>query len=261
MRKIIFLVLFCSFFAKSQCIEGDCDNGYGVYRFSEESYYDGNWKNGLRHGLGLDYAFDSINKKSGKKAFTKRLGVFEYGNLIEGTKEWFNGIFTNRSTFTYVSFIGKVKSKINLIEYPNQDSNIIKTLINGTEVFVISDKTVNGYYNVIDKVSAEEGYIDEKFIDLLKEVENNKEDFLTPSGLSNSIKISQITIHNDTDQVLNLKMGGTTYTFKPNQTKTIDIKPGEFSVFAWVIGANPYKGKQIIEAGQNYQKRFFITYN
>ena len=29
--------------------------------------------------------------------------------------------------------------------------------------------------NVIDKISAEEGYIDEKFIDLLDEVENIKE--------------------------------------------------------------------------------------
>ena len=261
MKKALFLFLFCSFFAMSQCVEGDCKNGYGVYKFSEESYYDGNWKNGLRHGFGLDYAFDSINKKTGKKAFTKRLGVFEYGFLIEGTKEWYNGIFPNKSTYTYESFIGKVKSKINLIEWPTTDSDIIKSLNSGAEVFIISDKTVNGYYNVIDKISAEEGYIDEKFIDLLNEVENIKRELFNPSGLSNSIKTSELLIFNDAEFDLNIKIAGLTHKISPKKTKKISVKPGEYTIFAWHTGAIPYKGKQTIEPGQNYEKTFIIVYN
>lgn len=38
-----------------QCISGDCANGYGVTVLSSGEVYEGNVKNGLRHGLGVNY--------------------------------------------------------------------------------------------------------------------------------------------------------------------------------------------------------------
>ena len=114
---------------------------------------------------------------------------------------------------------------------------------------------------MIDKISAEEGYIDEKFIDLLNEVENIKRELFNPSGLSNSIKTSELLIFNDAEFDLNIKIAGLTHKISPKKTKKISVKPGEYTIFAWHTGAIPYKGKQTIEPGQNYEKTFIIVYN
>ena len=35
----------------SQCIIGDCNNGFGEYNFEDSSKYEGYWKNGKFHGI------------------------------------------------------------------------------------------------------------------------------------------------------------------------------------------------------------------
>lgn len=42
-------------FAKSssaQCIVGNCENGYSVFKLENGDMYTGNWENGARHGYG-----------------------------------------------------------------------------------------------------------------------------------------------------------------------------------------------------------------
>lgn len=35
------------------CLEGDCDNGRGMYVFSDGSFYRGEWKDGFPDGFGI----------------------------------------------------------------------------------------------------------------------------------------------------------------------------------------------------------------
>lgn len=37
---------------KNECVSGDCSNGYGVYKFHSGLKYEGEWKDGKRHGKG-----------------------------------------------------------------------------------------------------------------------------------------------------------------------------------------------------------------
>ena len=55
----------------AQCIKGDCNNGYGTYRWESGDEYVGKWKDGKRHGQGT---FTSAN-----------------GKILKG--EWKNGDF------------------------------------------------------------------------------------------------------------------------------------------------------------------------
>lgn len=68
------------------CIEGDCDNGYGIYVWGSGEKYEGNWKNMLRNGKGKNY----------------------YANGDEYTGEWLNDM--KNGVGTYISKDGKTYS-------------------------------------------------------------------------------------------------------------------------------------------------------
>ncbi len=51
------LFLFLPFIMSAQCIEGDCENGKGTYKFRSGSVYSGQFQNGQFHGWGVcEYA-------------------------------------------------------------------------------------------------------------------------------------------------------------------------------------------------------------
>ena len=56
---------------EGECLEGDCDNGRGMYIFSDGSFYIGGWKGGFPHGL----------------------GTLKYINGFKDEGEWKRGIF------------------------------------------------------------------------------------------------------------------------------------------------------------------------
>jgi len=47
---ILFLFIFSN--AQSQCLEGDCQDGRGIFLFPGGSKYIGEWKNGQMNGMG-----------------------------------------------------------------------------------------------------------------------------------------------------------------------------------------------------------------
>jgi hypothetical protein len=67
MKKILFLafILFASAIPlesfgeeegcgeEGECIEGDCENGQGTYIFTDDSSYNGAWKDGVPDGSGI----------------------------------------------------------------------------------------------------------------------------------------------------------------------------------------------------------------
>jgi len=59
MKKAILLIILMTFLNSfSQCIDGDCDNGFGTYIYSDRSTYDryeGQWKNRKMNGTGKLY--------------------------------------------------------------------------------------------------------------------------------------------------------------------------------------------------------------
>ena len=80
MKKLflyIFLVLLWCNVGFTECIEGDCDNGYGTYTFANGDKYIGEYKDGEIHGQGtLTYADGRVEK-----------GIWENGQLVKLKEE------------------------------------------------------------------------------------------------------------------------------------------------------------------------------
>jgi hypothetical protein len=45
---------------EGECIEGDCENGLGIYVFSDGSFYKGEWKDGFPEGSGTLKYIDGL---------------------------------------------------------------------------------------------------------------------------------------------------------------------------------------------------------
>jgi len=60
MKKLLLILLCFPMIGFGQCIEGDCENGYGIEGrhgpeggLNDYDRYEGEWKNGQRHGQGV----------------------------------------------------------------------------------------------------------------------------------------------------------------------------------------------------------------
>jgi hypothetical protein len=99
MRNFL-IVLVCSTLSiaslNAQCLEGDCQNGRGVFQFDTGNKYSGDFKKGLSHGKGTLY-FANGNRYTGDwmQGWREGLGIYYFtnGNTFTGNfkKNRFNG--------------------------------------------------------------------------------------------------------------------------------------------------------------------------
>lgn len=156
------------------------------------------------------------------------------------------------------SYLGWVKKKTNLREGPTTESSILLTLNAGTQIFIESLDTYNGFYSVIDIETNTEGYIAESYIKTGEVVEKSKDKLFSPSG-----KISgydpQVQVFNNTNLYLTLKMNGSTYEFSPMENSTLNISPGFYDFRASAPGVIPTSGSQNLESNMGYSWEFYVV--
>ena len=79
MKKFLLFILLSflmstSTFARSTgCKEGNCDNGYGKWVYTDKTTYEGEWANGFMNGQGIFTWADGKQKK----------GIWKNGKLQE----------------------------------------------------------------------------------------------------------------------------------------------------------------------------------
>ena len=105
-RTLLSVAFGCFFYfsVTAQCLEGDCQNGRGLYQFENGNKYGGEFKRGFMHGSGA-IVFANGNKYNGDWREGSREGVGVYyfltGNVYTGSfrKNKFDG----RGTMTFSS--------------------------------------------------------------------------------------------------------------------------------------------------------------
>ena len=170
-----------------------------------------------------------------------------------------NGYFLTSFVVTYKSYIGIVNKEIDLLSGPGSGFEIIKNLIPGNQLFIISDKPINDYYNVIDIVSNEEGYVHKSSIELANEVEINEvNDLFKFAGKSESLTSSRIEAINSSEKPMTLIFGGSTWLFAPKGKWFINVSPGNYKIIVSSPNVIPYIEKVEIESGKNYKREYVI---
>lgn len=92
---LLFLGSFAFYLANpfdNKCTQDDCKNGYGVYVRHSGIKYEGEWKNGLRHGRGtLAYPdnYTYVGEWENNRMHGQGIKTFSNGSRYEG--KWKNG--------------------------------------------------------------------------------------------------------------------------------------------------------------------------
>jgi hypothetical protein len=90
----------------NECVRGNCKDGFAVYFFHSGIKYEGNWKNGKRHGKGtLTYPDGSKYEGEWKNNKMEGYGVKTYANsnLYKYMGDWRNGKKQGQGTQIYIN--------------------------------------------------------------------------------------------------------------------------------------------------------------
>lgn len=155
------------------------------------------------------------------------------------------------------SYLGTVKKRTNLRELPNANSSILSTLNPGSQIFIISLETINGFYNIIDIETDIEGYVAESQVKVGEIVERTKERVFSPSGEISSYN-PKVEIFNNTVLTLTLKLNESIFKFDPHETKTITLNPGYYDFRASASGVVPVSGGENLISNMGYRWEFYV---
>lgn len=156
------------------------------------------------------------------------------------------------------SYLGIATTQVNLRQGPGVDYEVITTLKQGRQLFIISTETENGFYNVIDLATDKEGYVNKRYVKLDEEIEENESGMFTPSGKTSTYN-PEIEIYNNTSLILTLKLNSETYIFSPKQKRTLTLSPGTYNYRASAPGVIPYIGNEYMESNMGYTWQFYIV--
>lgn len=94
---LIFISLASSAFVQAQCVEGDCENGSGVFKYSGGAEYQGEFKDGMRDGNGtFQFADGRIYNGQWSKKFPDGEGKMIYVDGNERIGYWAKGKFVGK---------------------------------------------------------------------------------------------------------------------------------------------------------------------
>ncbi|MCX6162804.1 MAG: SH3 domain-containing protein [Ignavibacteriae bacterium] len=155
------------------------------------------------------------------------------------------------------SYLGWVTKKVNFYEGPGKDYALISTLKSGTQIFIISLETKNDFYNIIDIATDKEGYIPASYVKLGDIVYKDKQGIFVPKGRT-SVYNPEVEIYNNTNLTLTLKLNSQTYSFSPQETKSLTLSPGSCDYRASAPGVVPNIGSEYLEKNMGYTWQFYI---
>jgi hypothetical protein len=156
------------------------------------------------------------------------------------------------------SYIGRTTGNVNFRTEPNTTSVIIKQISKGSQIFIISSTTIDGFYNVIDIETDQEGYLHSSFVNLEQRIEETEGGVFVPTGRIQTVN-PELKIHNNTSLTLTLKLGDTKYSFRPQERKTITTTPGKCYYRASAPGVIPDAGSDYFESNNAYEWEFYIV--
>jgi Bacterial SH3 domain len=145
----------------------------------------------------------------------------------------------------------------NLRLSPNSTSKVVRRL-SKADILVVIDRTpVNGWYNVLDVSSNDEGWISQSLI----YIRWTRKEGSVPrfeEQRTGGDESPRIDITNETDKTLSLRIGGNRYSVAPHSTRSISQTAGTYKFYASVPNVYPLVGEKTWENGTIYSWNFYI---
>ena len=155
------------------------------------------------------------------------------------------------------AYLGNTTKQVNLREGPGTDYPVLRSLVGGTQLFIASSETIDGFYEVIDIRTNTEGYVHSSFVQLGEPVKLNEEGVFTPAGRS-ATQNPELQIYNNTRLALTLKMNEVTYQFQPQERRTLTVSSGSYNYRASAPGVIPDIGLERLDNRTIYTWEFYI---
>ncbi len=150
---IILSVLFIASLSHAQCLEGNCNNGFGVYKFQDGSMYRGNFSKGQFQGYGkIKYANGNVYEgdwnedlKWGRGTMSFTNGDAYAGNFKED-KFWGKGIYRyhtgDKYDGTWLNGVAHGKGIYMFSDNEKYDGAFFKGKFEGVGAFYYADGSV-----------------------------------------------------------------------------------------------------------------------
>ena len=135
MKKLLLILLCLPLIGVAQCVSGDCENGYGKFIWgnninSNLMSFEGQWKDGLKHGRGVYIINDNIIESKWFRDIDTSEIIDMYSTYINSS-ESFKPIITGSSySFKEGKVVKKENSYIPYDYYLNELDSLWKTLEN-----------------------------------------------------------------------------------------------------------------------------------
>ena len=155
------------------------------------------------------------------------------------------------------AYLGHTNQDANIRIKPGFEDLVLKTLPLNTTIFIVTLKTDNNYYHVIDIESNIEGYVFKDLITIDEVVQKNPGSIFSSDGY-NSEYAPIISVINSTDLQLSLKLNNTNYSIGPLDKRTITLSPGDYDFIASSPGVIPDYGNAKLVANEMYSLTFYI---
>lgn len=154
-------------------------------------------------------------------------------------------------------FLAKVISSANFRAAPSTNSNIIRQLPVGTQLYVFSNQDVNGFYKVIDIKTGKIGWISKGLVKWTESVSINYSGAFQSTGKTSEYN-SKVLIRNKSSYKITLVVGGKTFYLEPYSTETTYITPNRMYYIATAPGVNPTSGYQTFSSYESYEWTFWV---
>ena len=155
-------------------------------------------------------------------------------------------------------WICTVRAEMHMQEDTKVEGSKILCVIPAGEYVVIDDEDrENGYVYARWVYGDVYGYLTEKYVDKVEELETSEKNVLKETGKIRE-NDPEVEIKNKCDGKITVSINGNKHSFKPGETRKIVVPAGKISVFVSTPGMLPFSSNQYVKTGRSYRWEFYI---
>jgi hypothetical protein len=149
-------------------------------------------------------------------------------------------------------------TKANLRTGPGASNAVLMEVEQGENLVLIDRQPEGSWYNVIHVGSGSEGWIHASVIKLFYTSKKGSTPVFRAEQID-SYSAPVVEVHNQSNKVLNLRVGSAIYNIPANSSRTVSLAAGAYKYYGSAPGVTPAIGERTFETGYKYTWTFWIV--